>query len=87
MKCAHSQSQTRPPDLYNINAYTNFDGNPLIKLSFGNRNTDGRATGEWTDGHTDGHTDNQRDTITPRNYLVADYNTVDSRYLDLVYLE
>ena len=55
------------PELRNINAHIKFGENPLnlLKLSSGNKNTDG-----WT---YDRQMDSQSDTLISRHFLVAGY--------------
>ena len=58
-------------DLYNINKHAKYDENPSMftQVIIRKRNTDGRTTDGWTDGHTDV----QRETKIPRQYRVAGY--------------
>ena len=59
------------PDLYNINAHTEFGENPL---SFTQVIVRKRKYGRTYDRRTDEHTDSERNTIIPRHYRVAGYN-------------
>ena len=57
------------PDLYNINAHTEFGENPLTFIQVIVQKQKYRRT----DGQTDGCKDSQRDIIIPRHYHVAGY--------------